>query len=202
MVKKITIDKDIYDFLQGAYFGGYTDPFEAASSRAYRDFNRTIRFNGISPQIRDNLRSNVTCLLENEIVEMSKTIFSQEDYDNWHFSVCDRIRSIYLDSNIDFYYGQAQKWVNMTIKYLYINGELNFENQFNYLHIPIDNNIYNIAKKELGIPKPVVCWSRWDDYQNQYMDYQLKLRSKIKDLSPLRWEFRSWIQEARNRTST
>lgn len=36
------VDKDILDFLKAIYFGDFTDPLKVASSRAYRDMNRTI----------------------------------------------------------------------------------------------------------------------------------------------------------------
>ena len=86
----------------------------------------------------------------------------------------------------------------MTMKYLYICGAYTFDGIFPYLHVPIDNYIFHVVQKEFGIPCPKIRWSRWDDYAKQYMDYQLQLRSKIKGISPLRWEFRFWMQEARN----
>lgn len=84
----------------------------------------------------------------------------------------------------------------MTLKYLYISGAYTFEGLFPYLHVPIDNYIFSIAKKELGIPQPKISWSRWDDYKGQYMAYQTTLRSKIHGYYPLRWEFKFWMKEA------
>ena len=49
-------DKAILDFLKAIYFGDFSDPLKAASSRAYRDMNRTIRFNGLSNATRLALR--------------------------------------------------------------------------------------------------------------------------------------------------
>ncbi len=42
-----TVDTDALDFLKVIYFGVITNPYEAASKRAYLDMNRTIRFNGM-----------------------------------------------------------------------------------------------------------------------------------------------------------
>ena len=85
----------------------------------------------------------------------------------------------------------------MTMKYLYVSGEYTFDGLFQYLHVPIDNYVFSIAKKELGIPQPTTAWSRWDDYNRQYMAYQSALRSKIRGYYPLRWEFKFWMKEAR-----
>ena len=196
-MESITVDKDIYDFLQLIYFGGAKDPYEAASNRAYRDFNRTIRFNGLSDNIRLQLRTEVTALLKSEIEQMVCQISTQEDFNAWHYNLCTAIRDIYINHGIEFHYGQSQKWVNMTIKYLYISQTHLFEQQFSFLHIPIDNYIIDIAAREFHIPHPLTPWSRWDHYGNEYMQYQNTLRSKITDLPPLRWEFRNWLNEAR-----
>ena len=55
---------------------------------------------------------------------------------------------------------------------------------FKYFHIPIDNSVFDIAQKVLGIKRPKIAWSRWESYENQYMEYQKQLRSKI-DIDPL-----------------
>lgn len=46
------VDSDILNFLRVIYFGSYTNPYKAASSRAYLDMNRTIRFKGLDEKIR------------------------------------------------------------------------------------------------------------------------------------------------------
>lgn len=199
-MKIVTIDEDIVEFLRAIYFGTYTNPYEAASNRAYLDMNRTIRFNGMPSQERDKIRKKVTGILEEEIKMICAIKVShQEQYDIWHFYVCDKIRKLYRDNHIEFYYGQAQKWVNMTMKYLYIIGECAFDGLFQYLHAPLDKYVFDIAKKEEGIKKPKVSWSRWDDYQGQYISYQNELRSRIRGDNLLRWEFKYWLKEARKR---
>lgn len=198
-IERICVDKDILDFLKVIYFGDINDPMEAAAERAYRDLNRTIRYKDTPPDVRNCLRKKVIALFRVEIPVLAKTvILDQSDYDIWHYHICSQIRTYYRDSGVEFYYGQAQKWLNMTMKYLYICGAYTFDGIFHYLHVPIDNYIFHVVQKEFGIPCPKIRWSRWDDYAKQYMDYQLQLRSKIEGISPLRWEFRFWMQEARN----
>jgi hypothetical protein len=198
----VSVDSDALDFLKAVCFGAIADPYEAASSRAYRDMNRTIRFNGLPEKKRTELRTDVTTLLEREIrLLTAEAITSQSDYDVWHFEQCRTVRSIYREAGVDFHFGQSQKWLNMMIKYLYISGECSFEDVFQYLHVPLDNYIFDVAQKELGIAHPQLAWSRWDDYDKEYLPYQTKLRSRIHGLPPLRWEFKSWVTEAQNRTS-
>lgn len=113
------VDKDILDFLKAIYFGDFTDPLKVASSRAYRDMNRTIRFNGLQDATRLALREKV-------------------------------------------------------------------------------NGVFDIARDLLGITRPKVAWSSWDNYDEQYLCYQNLIREKITTGTPLRWEFRYWLKVARN----
>lgn len=187
----VTVDKDVLDFLKVIYFGTITDPFEAAAFRAYRDFNRTLRFGDIDFNKRINLRKTVTEILRKQITELNNgDIDTQNKFDIWHKETCSMIRQPYNDAGINFSWGQAQKWLNMTIKYLYIVGDCDFKGVFQFCHIPVDNYVFEIARKELGIPMPEIRWSRWTEYDNQYMAYQKELRSHIHGYVPLRWEFK------------
>lgn len=195
-IVKTTVDKDILDFLKAVYFGDFTDPIKAASGRAYRDMNRTIRFNGLPDKERLELKEKATGVLEAEISKLTgDSITSRDMFDFWHHGVCYSIRALYKNKGIEFTYGQAQKWLNMTIKYLYTLEVYSFENVFEYLHIPIDINILKIARDSLGIEEPRTAWSTWDDYENQYLHYQNLLRERIVSETPLRWEFGNWSRQ-------
>ncbi len=122
-VEYIKVDKNILDFFKVIYFGGITDPMAAASDRAYRDLNRTIRFQNMPQQRRDGLRNAVTELFRKEIPALVQGgILNQNGYDAWHREICGQIRGIYQEAGVVFYYGQAQTWINMTMKYLYTSG--------------------------------------------------------------------------------
>ena len=195
----ITVEKDVLDYLKVIFFGPITDPYEAASTRAYRDFNRTLRFkDGNGDEERKELRQQVTEILRERILLINgEGITTQTSFDSWHKETCSRIRQLYNDKNVKMTFGQAQKWLNMTIKYLYVIGECEFKSTFCFCHIPIDRYVFQSAT-DFGIPVPETAWSKWDNYDEQYMAYQLKLRSCIKEYDPLRWEFKYWMQEARN----
>ena len=79
MIESVTVDKDVLSFLRAIYFGTYKDRYEAAGNRAYRDMNRTIRFNGMEAEKRNTLRAETINLLRNEIEQIiSKTCTSQK----------------------------------------------------------------------------------------------------------------------------
>ncbi|MDD6339539.1 MAG: hypothetical protein PUA49_03445 [Butyrivibrio sp.] len=198
-ITTVKVDKDILDFLKAIYFGKCSDQIKASSSRAYRDMNRTIRFNGLSNDVRIELREEVNELYRKELNNLSSdNINSQEMYDSWHRNVSDRIKAIYSKEGILLTYGQTQKWINMTIKYLYMIEANTFDGIFEYLHIPLDNYVFAVSMDSFGIKRPHKAWSCWDDYDGQYLKYQKIIRDKISDGTPLRWEFRYWLKEARN----
>lgn len=200
--EKTNVNEELLEFLKFSYFGDLSNPIHATSKRAYRDMNRTIRFNELSTdEIRLELREKVNNVFENEIKKLiGNNITNQKEFDAWHCDVCKMIKSFYLNEGIEFTYGQAQKWLNMTIKYLYMLEvkEYSFDNVIMWLHIPVDNFIFKAVKEELNIKRLTkVSWSRWNNY-DEYLEYQNDIRKKLKeeDISPLRWEFENWLNEA------
>lgn len=130
-IEMATVDKDSLDFLKVIYFGAITDPYEAASFRAYRDFNRTLRFGEMEDTARAELRLQATDILRERISNIAEeTHMTQEAFDAWHKETCGLIRHPYVNAGIEFSWGQAQKWLNMTIKYLYIVGTCSFNGVF------------------------------------------------------------------------
>lgn len=203
---KINVDEDTLKFLKFSYFGDLTNLIEAAVNRAYRDMCRTLNLKDISEAI-SKLKEEVKVIFENENKKhILNNIKNQDDFDTWHRGLCDKIikkskkiekYKITKESNkkkIQLTYGQVQKWVNMTIKYLFILEVYSFDNIFGYLHIPVDKYILEVVEKELGIKRPVDAWSRWDNY-DEYLKYQNDIREKI-CITPLRWEFKTWLEKA------
>lgn len=209
---KINVDEDTLEFLKFSYFGNLTNLIEAAVNRAYRDMCRTLNLKDISEAIISKLKEEVKVIFENENKkQILNNIKNQHDFDAWHRELCDKIikkskkiekYKITKESNkkkIQLTYGQVQKWVNMTIKYLYILEVYSFDSIFEYLHIPVDKYILEVADKKHGIDAPTTAWSRWDNY-DEYLKYQNDIRKKLKeekkDISPLRWEFKIWLEKA------
>lgn len=191
-MKEVLINKDILDFLKGLYFGNFDNVYQAASRRAYRDFNRTLRFNKIADSDREKYRESVDFLLENAIKSIDRNKLSHEYFDKWHEDIAKRICDIYTNNSIVFYYGQAQKWINMTFKYLYTLKPDEFAFYVPFLHIAIDNIVIDIAKEEFEIAKPKKSWSKWS--KEEYLKYQKTLRDNISEDSPFNWEYLIWLR--------
>lgn len=93
--------------------------------------------------------------------------------------------------NYELSIGQAQKWINMTHKYLFALGESRvngISKNYEFFHIPINNIIQEKLEKE-GIEKLKERWSRIKQYSN-YLDYQKKVREHFAGQIPLDVEFK------------
>lgn len=194
----VLIDKDIVDSLRGLYFNDLSDPFRAAAHRAYRDFNRTLRLK----KTLTDAQSEDLCDQAIEILRRAfhslhaSTVKDQDSYDRWHRKSANEIIGLYNAVHITMYYGQAQKWINMTAKYVYLIGLNDFDDIFRFLHVPIDNYVLDLGFSFFDIGKPNKAWSQWTE--SEYYHYQRLLRSSIEDDCPLRWEFRNWLASARS----
>lgn len=73
-----------------------------------------------------------------------------------------------------------------------------FDGVFEFLHIPLDNYVFDIARDLIGIARPKVAWSSRDNYDEQYLCYQNLIREKITTGTPLCLGFRYWLKVARN----
>lgn len=196
IVETVNVDKDILTFLKCVYFKKYMKNEDnilmAAFDRAYLDMCRTIRYGKLSNDDRMCFKRNAFKAFEDWIKDLNSVPF-----DEWHKKACENmIESFSLKGDIDksfIVYGQAQKLVNMTLKYVYVlddNNNYGVKNIFNHLHVPVDRYILDLAKKDLGINKPDGAWSTWD--YNTYKEYQKEIRRKI-NIPPMRWEMRNWI---------
>ncbi len=137
--------------------------------RAYRDFCRTISINDETfKKYKKAARNaspdqNVGFAIDvfngehggNKLTDLLDDILKTDSKDNFnsiHKDICEHIIRIALevpylekkDSNEEkFYLGQAQKWLNMTLKYMYLTRV--WDNEFSemqgFLDIPLDSYI-------------------------------------------------------------
>ena len=192
----VSVSKDAYDFLKHMLFGAWNSIYVASSERAYRDMCRTLRNIRQSDTNSTKLHSEIDLLLEQEICDLFEHgIVNQKQYDEWHEKLCVRIRKYYRDNGFDMTIGQAQKWVNMTMKYLFIADVPGVANAFYFCHVPIDSYIISAAEKQLGLKRPALPWSKMDDYR-EYAEYEKQIRMRLGNTAPLEWEFKTWITMA------
>lgn len=190
------MNENIKKFYRICVFGTEKNNEKAAANRAYRDMCRTIRFEkGVSQTVKDDCRTRVIELIETKIKKCN-SIDTIEKYDKFHDSLCLRIIDCYDNQTIaEITYGQAQKWVNMTMKYLCVlyEGQCDWLNKiYSFLHIPIDSIILDKAKKEFPNEFPVnnIPWSQLSN--REYLTIQNKFRAVIKDVALIDWEFKAW----------
>ena len=192
--------KDKIDFYNVLYFSNeYENYHQKGIWRAYRDFSRTLRFNDLKenpisiPLIKNLWEKDLLKI----IFEVCESNFSnQEKFDEWHK---EKTISLTIINNNDFglTIGQSQKWINMTLKYLFLFGDEKIpfiSKNAQYFHIPIDNIIQDRISKNLKINRIEGSWSRIGNYDS-YLEYQKEIRDKIKPLSAFEFEFKLFNNE-------
>lgn len=118
-------NEHVLDFLLFSYFELDVDMIEKITlekvikkciRRAYLDFCRTIKFTtdehaSFVETVANSMNTEITKLLANA---------NKIDFDKWHEETCVLVCDIAKKNKVrDFSYGQAQKWVNMTLKYMW-----------------------------------------------------------------------------------
>lgn len=89
-----------------------------------------------------------------------------------------------------FTVGQAQKWINMTFKYLHLLDYPEVQNVYEYCHVPIDSYMLTITGYTMS-----KAWSKLDSY-GEYIKYQIWFREKYPNDIPLDREFYLWLEES------
>ncbi len=152
-------------FLLYAYFGIVdSDDNDArakkCAQRAYLDVNRTIEFNeslkessGRNSYIKRQFQEKVSELIVRGIHDkIIPTNGDRDNFDKEHHLLCwmiiyESVKLKYNDTQIlaeKLKYGQTQKWLNMTLKYMWLIGLL--DDCFIYcLHVPVDRYIMEAA---------------------------------------------------------
>ncbi|KGF47421.1 hypothetical protein HMPREF0872_04415 [Veillonella montpellierensis DNF00314] len=81
---------------------------------------------------------------------------------------------------------------------MYIVEGITFDGVFQYLPLPLDTYIFDVAVTHFGIETPNTPWNSGDEYEKQYVPYQNERMKHIHSVDPLRWAVRMWLQEVRN----
>jgi hypothetical protein len=114
-------------------------------------------------------------------------------FDAWHQETCSQLQTRYAQYNHELFIGQAQKWVNMTLKYVYTFGEQRisgFAPFYQYSHVPLDTILIDKLQR-YHAPQLTKRWSRLDTY-TEYLAFQHWIRQRF-TLAPLDVEFRFWL---------
>ena len=189
---------------------------------AYNDLSRTLRYeekyksNSKDKNALKEKEQKLNCIC----AELTKTIYNNDGIlsnpeklfnvlvdkeGNYRNCVNDLFVCLKEDEkdNLKFHFGQVQKWINMTLKYLYLLGIVENDNE---LHIPIDSYIMKaLSDKGVKFPKQngdmkeysdinSVKWSRLNrhEYESIVEGYQ----NTILEDDPINWEHTAWIKQS------
>lgn len=152
------------------------DCFVWASNKAYLDMNRTMTFKEIPKNDSQKEKNRIDALRKSwrdkgtSIIKEQSRFFTVE-FTDWHKSVCKKLIDYYSNNKLvkkennrrteqpaKLTYGQAQKWLNMTLKYLWLLNRLKLINDENTIafintyeksfHVPLDSYILRYVAKQ------------------------------------------------------
>lgn len=180
----------VESFLVAIHFGK-SDLVKRCVALAYRDLQRTVR--GIANHNKGDIPRRVQ-----NFVDDARAARTQDEFDRWHQAACHQTINAFRNIGYSrFTVGQAQKWLNMTLKYVFVLGDRvpGYEHLFGFCHVPLDQFLIAEAMP-FGLPKlpGTGAWSTLNDY-DIYMEQQRWFREQF-DEPPLVVEFRLWLGRA------
>lgn len=214
--------KGAIDFLLFSYFGfdsTDSEPFKKvkAAHRAYLDLARTVKYrfsmNNSSNSDKyeaENFKKHKKELINSICNKIYDFQSYNDNFEEWHKKTCEWIceemnNSNLLKENEAFTYGQAQKWVNMTLKYLWMLNLLPKEIKEESLHVPIDGYILE-KLKELKVDKITgsnetyyynrKVWSAINENDYLTLEEEIKKIADKENKSPIHWENEKWLNIA------
>ena len=181
------------NFLICCYFGQSEDLGKAAIDRAYVDMAaHTIDIS--DSDTRWKSRYGASCVISKKLKD-----YSQEDeFDKWHKDTITELKQVYQGNLTE---GQAQKWLKMTIKYLFVFSTLLGINdyrlsEFKYFLKSTDASKYKIPIDGFVLRGSDIkeiknkTWSKLgEDNSNSYGDVEQELINIGYDFL---WELKNW----------
>lgn len=185
------LESKCYNFILQCCFGDMENPIDAAIDRAYVDMASQTLKGFAKDQYEEKWESRFEA--STKIKESLNSLDSKSDYDSWHKKLYMELTKLYPEKILS--YGQAQKWVNMAIKYLQVFAVI-FKNMDNdkglseipkffwnaanikKLHIPLDSYIMEAYDVSNFGP-----WSKMEDTQYESCREKICDKSLIDELS-------------------
>jgi hypothetical protein len=181
------------------YFGA-DDEQAGFTSRAYRDMSRTLH--GLSERGNKHiLKAKAAKALRTALNHLVSLRLPRQParmeirFDAWHREACANLIGAFHP--FPCHYGQAQKWLNMTVKYRWFfspNDEL--WKWHSVAHVPVDDFVLRAAKR-LGIPPRVKkAWSRWQQEEYETFQNNVRIYARKHQQTPLAIEHSWWMDQS------
>lgn len=202
-----------------------------AIDKAYNDATMQGAYNALKKENADSIKlEDIKSYISKEINDLLK---KSQNYLDWHNNICSDLVKRFekvtrIDGNPAFTYGNAQKWINMTMKYLYILSEVyhaynsgcEFDEYFDRiralhkdLQIPVDSYIIESLWNDIKIDLPIATKKnfREEEYkdnrakfwskwnESEYEKFRDSFRKNKDDITPIDWEHKAWIEIAKKR---
>lgn len=164
---------------------------------AYLDVCRTIK--GIKKDQSCSFKKTVALSI---VRLLSSPPMNQPEFDQLHHKCCQLCLTSSSASGTRIHYGQAQKLLNMSLKYIYNEfafyyGKMNQfcfpdNNAEFFYHLPIDNQILDclVGQHRFAAPRSTP-WSKWT--YDHYIHFQSQLRDRIsRNYKPLEIDYMIW----------
>lgn len=238
-MSQFVCNEKLLDFLLYSYFEcdreeNEEEVIQKCARRAYRDLARTVRYAHPASELEKAKGDSGLAAFKNvrkkrisDVCEdMAKSIDAyqggSDEFDSWHEEKCKWIIGEMNETydggkkffKKDFTYGQAQKWLNMTLKYLWLLDRLPEGMEAQSLHVPIDRFILE-KLKETGKFKEKdnkitgseerfsyngEVWSAMSDIENyKTLQKEIKKIAGEADLLPIEWESLAWLEIAKRK---
>jgi len=194
-------DSDWLAFYRDLYLG-FGSPDSLVSRcvrRAYRDFNRTWHGARDPTARREERRTAGLTTIVDAVSDLQKREMSARSFDIWHTNTMADLMSATdpATEGTGLTLGQAQKWINMSLKYAIGSRTPGLHWLEPLAHIPIDRIILAQLGKDPIYQPALAClphgaWSKLQD-GSAYLAFQRMLRLATAPSYPLALEFRLWL---------
>ena len=191
-------------FMVCCYFGQSEDLIKAAIDRAYVDMaSHTLQYNEFKND-EDGIEEKWRCRYNasREISDgLKKYPLNNDAFDGWHKCIIENVKKVYGNHNLTE--GQAQKWLNMTIKYIFVFAHL-FGKDFGGLNeINVFLNDTSVDDYKCPIDSYVlkganiddVSWSKLDS--DNYNETYNEITQIIGCQNSFLWELTNWEEFAK-----
>jgi len=184
---------------------GETDTRIAAYEKSYAA--------SIQRALKNPLKINTHMLKEDDqfkadfVMKLADVLYADEgfDFEQWERNLASLVRNHFREAGLSNYtYGNAQKWINLSIKYLLSSPNIDpLLPCFKMCYIPIDRIIQRKAHEQLHIDylhvdgRRVSFLPSWGNCDNidDIIDFENRVREATNRLgyySPLMWEIENW----------
>lgn len=238
-MSQFVCNEKLLDFLLYSYFEcdreeNEKEVIQKCARRAYRDLARTLRYAHPASELektksgsglvafKDVQKERISDVCEGMAQSIDDYQGASDEFDSWHKEKCGWIigemNKTYDDGKKflkeDFTYGQAQKWLNMTLKYLWLLDRLPEGIKAQSLHVPIDRFILEKLKetgkfnekssKITGSGESFFyngkTWSAMSDIKNyKNLQEEIKEIAGEANLLPIEWESLAWLEIAKRK---